>query len=138
LNAHFTAKVATVACLQLVVNRLLGVDRLWLLAFNFAINDGCGLGYSNVDLGGQCCLELFTCDVPLCPLKIRPRIKRPDQPFFGLSVRRTWKISCTMLLAFHLGLRPMISDAAATAIQKIGLARIVSMTGKVVSPSLAP
>jgi hypothetical protein len=35
-----------------------------------------------------------------------------------------------MLLAFHLGLRPMISDAAATAIQKIGLARIASMTGK--------
>jgi hypothetical protein len=32
----------------------------------------------------------------------------------------------------------MISDAAATAIQKIGLARIASMTGKVVSPSLAP
>jgi hypothetical protein len=35
-----------------------------------------------------------------------------------------------MLLAFHLGLRPIISDAAATAIQKIGLARIASMTGK--------
>lgn len=32
----------------------------------------------------------------------------------------------------------MISDAAATAIQKIGLARIASMTGKVVLPSLAP
>jgi hypothetical protein len=32
----------------------------------------------------------------------------------------------------------MISDAAATAIQKIGLARIASMTGKVISPSLAP
>jgi hypothetical protein len=32
----------------------------------------------------------------------------------------------------------MISDAAATAIQKIGLARIASMTGKVVSLSLAP
>jgi hypothetical protein len=32
----------------------------------------------------------------------------------------------------------MISDAAATAIQKIGLERIASMTGKVVSPSLAP
>jgi hypothetical protein len=24
----------------------------------------------------------------LCPLKIRPRIKLPDQPFFGFSVRR--------------------------------------------------
>jgi hypothetical protein len=32
----------------------------------------------------------------------------------------------------------MISDAAATAIQKIGLERIASMTGKVVLPSLAP
>jgi len=32
----------------------------------------------------------------------------------------------------------MISDAAATAIQKIGLARIASMTGKAVSFSLAP
>jgi hypothetical protein len=32
----------------------------------------------------------------------------------------------------------MISDAAATAIQKIGLARIASMTGKVVFLSLAP
>jgi hypothetical protein len=32
----------------------------------------------------------------------------------------------------------MISDAAATAIQKIGLARIASMTGKVALPSLAP
>jgi hypothetical protein len=32
----------------------------------------------------------------------------------------------------------MISDAAATAIQKIGLARIASMTEKVVLPSLAP
>jgi len=32
----------------------------------------------------------------------------------------------------------MISDAAATAIQKIGLARIASMIGKVVSLSLAP
>jgi hypothetical protein len=88
LNAHFTAKVAAVACLQLVVYRLLGVNRLWLLAFDLAVNDGCGLGYSNVDLGGQRCLELFACDVPLCPLKIRARIKRPDQPFFGLSVRR--------------------------------------------------
>ena len=43
-----------------------------------------------------------------------------------------------MLLAFHLGFRPIISDAAATAIQKIGLARIASMTGKAVSFSLAP
>ena len=43
-----------------------------------------------------------------------------------------------MLLAFHLGFRPMISDAAATAIQKIGLARIASMTSTVVLPSLAP
>jgi hypothetical protein len=138
LNAHFTAKVAAVACLQLVINRLLGVDRLRLLAFNLAINDGCGLSYSNIDLGGQRCLELLACDVPLCPLKIRARIKLPDQPFFGLSVRRTWKISCTMLLAFHLGLRPITSDTAATAIQKIGLARIASMTGKVILPSLAP
>ena len=32
----------------------------------------------------------------------------------------------------------MISDAAATVIQKIGLARIASMIGKVVSLSLAP
>jgi hypothetical protein len=70
LNAHFTAKVTAVTCLQLVVNRLLGVDRLWLLAFNFAINDGCGLGYSNVDLGGQSGFKLFACNVPLRPLKI--------------------------------------------------------------------
>lgn len=70
MNAHFTAKVTAVACLQLVVNRLLGVDRLWLLAFNLAVNDGCGLGYSNVDFGGQGSLELLACDVPLCPLKI--------------------------------------------------------------------
>jgi hypothetical protein len=88
LNAHFTAKVTAVACLQLVINRLLGVNRLWLLAFNLAINDGCGLSYSNIDLGGQRCLELLACDVPLCPLKIRARIKLPDQPFFGFSVRR--------------------------------------------------
>jgi hypothetical protein len=70
LNAHFTAKVAAVACLQLVVNRLLGVNRLWLLAFNLAINDGGGLGYSNVNFGGQGALELLSFDVPLCPLKI--------------------------------------------------------------------
>jgi hypothetical protein len=89
LDAHLTAKVAAVACLQLVVYRLLGVDRLWLLAFNLAVNDSRSLGYSNVNLGGQRCLELFTCDVPLCPLKIRARIKLPDQPFFGFSVRRT-------------------------------------------------
>ena len=138
LNAHFTAKGAAVACLQLFVDWLLGVDGLWLLAFDLAVNDSRSLGYSNVDLGGQRCLELFTCNVPLCPLKIRSRIKRPDQPFFDLSSPSTWKISCTMLFAFHLGFRPMISDAAATAIQKIGLARIASMTGKVVLPSLAP
>jgi hypothetical protein len=88
LNAHLTAKVAAVACLQLVVYRLLGVDRLWLLAFNLAVNDGCGFSYSNVNLGGQRGLKLLTFDVPLCPLKIRARIKLPDQPFFGFSVRR--------------------------------------------------
>ena len=93
MDAHLTAKVAAVACLQLVVNRLLGVDRLGFLAFDLAINDGCGFGYSYVDLGGQRCLELFTCDVPLCPLKIRPRIERPDQAFFGFSVRRIWNTS---------------------------------------------
>jgi hypothetical protein len=70
LNAHFTAKVAAIACLQLVVHRLLGVDRLWLLAFNLTINDSCGLSYSNINFGGQRSLELFACDVPLCPLKI--------------------------------------------------------------------
>jgi hypothetical protein len=70
LNAHFAAKVTAVTCLQLVVNRLLGVDRLWFLAFNLAVNDGCGLGYSNVDFGGQGGLELLSCNVPLCPLKI--------------------------------------------------------------------
>jgi hypothetical protein len=43
-----------------------------------------------------------------------------------------------MLFAFHLGLRPITSDAAATAIQKIGLARIASMTGTVILLSLAP
>jgi hypothetical protein len=66
LDAHLTAKVAAVACLQLVVNRLLGVDRFWFLAFDLAVNNGRGLRYSNVDLGRQCCLELFTCDVTLC------------------------------------------------------------------------
>jgi hypothetical protein len=70
LNAHFTAKVAAVTCLQLVVDRLLGVDGLRLLAFDLAVNDGCGFCYSNVDLGGQRSLELFAFDVPLCPLKI--------------------------------------------------------------------
>jgi hypothetical protein len=70
LDAHFTAKVAAVACLQLLVYRLLGVDRLWLLAFDLAINDGCGLGYSNINFGGQRGLKLLTFDVPLCPLKI--------------------------------------------------------------------
>jgi hypothetical protein len=43
-----------------------------------------------------------------------------------------------MLLAFNLGLRPMISDTAATQTQKIGLAKMASMTEKVVLPSLAP
>jgi hypothetical protein len=52
LNAHFTAKVAAIACLQLVVYRLLGVNRFWLLAFNLAVNDSCGLSYSNVNFGG--------------------------------------------------------------------------------------
>jgi hypothetical protein len=70
LNAHLTAKVAAVACLQLVVNRLLGVDRLWLLAFDLAINDSRSFGYSNVNLGGQGGLKLLTFDVPLYPLKI--------------------------------------------------------------------
>jgi hypothetical protein len=88
LDAHLTAKIAAVACLQLVVNRLLGVDRLWLLAFNLAINDSCSLGYSNVNSGGQRGFKLLAFDVPLCPLKIRARIKLPDQPFFGFSVRR--------------------------------------------------
>ena len=88
MNAHFTAQVAAVACLQLVVNRLLGVDRLGFLAFDFAVNDSCGLSNSNVNLGGQRGLKLFAFDVPLCPLKIRSRIKLPDQPFFGFSVRR--------------------------------------------------
>jgi hypothetical protein len=60
LKAHLTAKVAAVTCLQLIVNWLLGVDRLGLLAFNLAINDRCGLGYSNVDFGGQCALELLS------------------------------------------------------------------------------
>jgi hypothetical protein len=70
LDAHLTAKVAAVACLQLVINRLLGVDRLRLLAFDLAVNDGCGLSYSNVNLGGQGGLKLFAFNVPLCPLKI--------------------------------------------------------------------
>jgi hypothetical protein len=93
LNAHFTAKVAAIACLQLVVDRLLGVDRFGLLAFNLTVNDGCGLSYSNVNFGGQRGLKLLAFDVPLCPLKIRPRIKLPDQPFFGFSVRRIWNTS---------------------------------------------
>jgi hypothetical protein len=91
LNAHFTAKVTAVTCLQLIVNWLLGVDRLGLLAFNLAINDGCGFRYSNVDFGGQSGFKLFAFDVPLCPLKIRSRVKRPDQPFFALSRPSTWK-----------------------------------------------
>ena len=90
LNAHLTAKIAAVTCLQLIVNWLLGVDRLWLLAFNLAVNDGGGLGYSNVDLGGKGGFKLLAFDVPLCPLKIRARIKLPDQPFFDLSRPSTW------------------------------------------------
>jgi hypothetical protein len=70
LNAHFTAKVAAVACLQLVIDWLLCVDRFWLLAFDLAVNDSRSLSYSNVNFGGQRSLKLFTCDVPLCPLKI--------------------------------------------------------------------
>jgi hypothetical protein len=70
LNAHFTAKVTAVACLQLIVDWLLGVDRLGLLAFDLAVNDGCGLGYSNINFGGQSGLELLSCNVPLSPLKI--------------------------------------------------------------------
>jgi hypothetical protein len=70
LNAHFTAKVAAVTCLQLVVHRLLGVDRLWFLAFNLTVNDSRSLNYSNINFGGQRSLKLFACDVPLCPLKI--------------------------------------------------------------------
>jgi hypothetical protein len=65
LNAYFTAKVTAVACLQLVVNRLLSVDRLWFLAFDFAVNDSRSLRYSHINLGRQSGLELFTCDVPL-------------------------------------------------------------------------
>ena len=70
MKSHLTAKIAAVARLQLVVNRLLCVDRLWLLAFNLAVNDGCGLGYSYVDFGGQSSFKLFALDVPLYPLKI--------------------------------------------------------------------
>jgi hypothetical protein len=56
--------------LQLIVNRLLGVDRLGFLAVDLAVNDDCGLGYSNINFGGQRGLELLACYVPLCPLKI--------------------------------------------------------------------
>ena len=42
-----------------------------------------------------------------------------------------------MLFALSFGFKPIISDAAATAIQKIGLERMASMVGKVVWPSLA-
>jgi hypothetical protein len=70
LNAHFSAKIAAIACLQFVVYRLLGVDRLRFLAFNLAINDSRSLGYSNVDFGGQGGFKLLAFDVPLCPLKI--------------------------------------------------------------------
>jgi hypothetical protein len=78
LDAHFTAKVAAVTCLQLVVYRLLSVNRFWILAFNLAVNDCRSLGYSNINLGGQGGFKLFTFDIPLCPLKIRARIKLPD------------------------------------------------------------
>lgn len=70
MDAHLTAKVAAVACLQLVINRLLGVNRLRLLAFDLAVNDSRSFGYSNINLGGQRGLKLLTFDVPLCPLKI--------------------------------------------------------------------
>jgi hypothetical protein len=93
LNAHFTAKVAAVACLQLVVYRLLGVDRFGFLAFDLAVDNSRSLGYSNVNLGGQRGLELLAFDVPLCPLKIRPCVERPDQAFFGFSVRKIWNTS---------------------------------------------
>jgi hypothetical protein len=88
LDAHLAAKVAAVACLQLVVNRLLGVDGFGFLAFDLAVNDCRSFGYSNINLGGQRGLKLLTFDVPLCPLKIRSRIKLPDQPFFGFNDRR--------------------------------------------------
>ena len=93
LKAHFTANVAAVACLQLVVYRLLGVDGLRFLAFDLAVDDSRSLGYSNVDLNGQGGLKLFAFDVPLCPLKIRPCVERPDQAFFGFSVRKIWNTS---------------------------------------------
>jgi hypothetical protein len=68
LKAHFTAKVAAVTCLQLVVYRLLGVDGLRFLAFDLAVNDSRSLSHSNVDLSGQGGLKLLTFDVPLCLL----------------------------------------------------------------------
>jgi hypothetical protein len=68
LKAHFTAKVTAVACLQLVVDRLLGVNGFWLLAFDLAVNDSRSLSHSNVDLSGQGGLKLLTFDVPLCLL----------------------------------------------------------------------
>jgi hypothetical protein len=71
--------------LQLVVYRLLGVDGLRFLAFDLAVDNSRSLSYSNIDLGGQRGFELFAFDVPLCPLKIRPCVERPDQPFFALS-----------------------------------------------------
>jgi hypothetical protein len=61
---------------------------LRLLAFNLAVDNSRSLGHSNVNFGGQGGFKLLAFDVPLCPLKIRPRIKLPDQPFFGFSVRR--------------------------------------------------
>ena len=88
LDTHLTAKIAAIACLQLVVNWLLGIDRFWFLAFDLAVNDSRSLGYSNINFGGQSGFKLLTFDVPLCPLKIRARIKLPDQPFFGFSALR--------------------------------------------------
>jgi hypothetical protein len=88
LDTHLTAKIAAIACLQLVVNWLLGIDRFWFLAFDLAVNDSRSLGYSNINFGGQGGFKLLTFDVPLCPLKIRARIKLPDQPFFGFNALR--------------------------------------------------
>jgi hypothetical protein len=66
LDAHLTAKVAAVTCLQLIVDRLLGVDRFGFLAFDLTVNNGRGLRYSHVNLGGQGSFKLFALDVPLC------------------------------------------------------------------------
>jgi hypothetical protein len=74
--------------LQFVVDWLLGVDRFRFLAFNLAVNDSRRFRYSYIDLGGQGGFKLLAFDVPLCPLKIRARVERPDQPFFGFSALR--------------------------------------------------